>query len=58
MRVKQYEIHAKCEVEKLVTVEARSIQEAEEKFNKGDWVDEIEAQMQDWEIIGTPKLIE
>jgi len=53
--MKSYEIEARCEVKKRVTVEARNKEQAIRKFKEGDWVDEIEVEMSDWEMIAEPK---
>ena len=53
--MKMFEIEAECIVRKMITVEARNINHAEKQFGEGNWKDEIEISLQDWEIISGPK---
>jgi hypothetical protein len=57
--VKQYEFKMKCEVIKIVIVEVEDDDEREsnatENANNGDWVDERDVLMPNWEIISGPK---
>ena len=53
--MKYYEIRAKCEVEKIVTVEAGNKEQAIKEFEQGYWQDEMEVEMINWKIIGKLK---
>lgn len=55
--MKDYEIECKCIVRKIVIVNAKHPTDAEHKFNEGNWKDETEIEMMDWEIISGPKLL-
>lgn len=53
--MKNYEIKAEFIVEKIITVAAKNEDEAIKEFEKGNWIDENEIQLLDWERMGEPK---
>ena len=53
--MKQYEFTMRCTVDKVITVEADSEEEAKVKADHWDTIDERENGMSDWEIISGPK---
>jgi len=56
--MKTYKYEAKCVVRKDVEVEAKNEQQANAKFSNGDWIEEMETEMMDCEIINGPELVE
>lgn len=52
---KQFTIHAKVVRNITVTVEARTVEEARQKFDSMDWVDEQHGETTDWEMDGEPR---
>jgi len=55
--MKSYEIEALCQVKKRVIVDAKNKEKAIEEFERGNWIDEIEVEMSDWEMIEEPQEI-
>lgn len=47
--MKQFSVRARIVKSSIVTVEAETADEAKEKFDKRDWVDEQEDETLDWE---------
>jgi len=52
---KQFSIRARITFSSTVTVEAKTVEEAKEKFEKRDWIDEQRDETLDWEAEGEPR---
>jgi hypothetical protein len=53
-----YSFRVRCTVEKLVIVEASSMEEATTKMNQWDAEDETELCQDDWTVVAGPQLEE
>lgn len=54
--MKYYKITARCEVKKMITVKGKSKEEAISQFEKGNWEDELEIDIYNWEMIDDPEI--
>lgn len=50
--MKQYEFRVRAIKLLCVTVEAETLEEAEEKADGGEWLDEQDADLIDWDVQG------